>query len=98
MGDQFVGWLVIVHIESNEKNPIEIGYRLLPKYWGIGLATEICIAGCLYAKEELKLSKISAITKPDHVKSHNVLLKSGFQNIGIKYYHSQDVLFFEKIL
>lgn len=57
----------------------DLGYALLKKYWRQGYATEAGRAVIDYAGNELKLSRIAAITHPDNEQSIKVLTKLGFQ-------------------
>src|SRR5437773_1204468 len=41
-----------------EWNEVDLGYRLLPEYWGMGLATEASRACVEYGFHTLKLSRI----------------------------------------
>ena len=59
----------------------DIGYRMLPKYWGKGLATEAVKATLEYAKNTLGLTKIIGEVVVEHTASNNVLLKSGFHKV-----------------
>lgn len=59
-------------------NKIELGYALLPEYWGKGYATESVKAGLEYAFKHLRLPVVVAITQPGNTLSQKVLTKSGF--------------------
>lgn len=61
----------------------DIGYAFLPAFHGRGLAFEIVSAVLLYAKYELGIKKISAITLPDNVRSINVLQKAGLKFVRV---------------
>lgn len=65
-----------------EVNKYEIGYSLLPEYWGKGLATEITLALLTYAFQKLNLDSICARTIPGNHKSEKVLHKAGFSLLG----------------
>lgn len=57
----------------------EIGYMLLPEYWGKGLATEAMMAALTYAFEALKCHSIEANVNTENEASKKLLLKMGFQ-------------------
>jgi RimJ/RimL family protein N-acetyltransferase len=57
---------------------IDLGYAFLPEYTGKGYALEATKAVIHYAKDQLELDKLVAITTIDNSKSENVLLKLGF--------------------
>jgi len=56
---------------------IEIGWRLLPEHWGIGLATEGAGEVVRYAFEVLRLESLVAYTVPANVRSLRVIEKLG---------------------
>lgn len=65
-----------------EVNLYEIGYSLLPEYWGKGYATEL-VKGLLdYAFNTLNLDAVCARTIIDNYRSANVLEKTGFTYLG----------------
>lgn len=64
-------------------NDPDIGFAFLPGFNGNGYAFEMASATLAYAKDKLKLPKISAITIPDNVKSIRLLEK-----IGLSYSHT----------
>lgn len=59
----------------------DIGYRLLPQYWGQGLATEAVTSALKYAREVLGLDKIIAVAVDENVASNKILHKLGFNKI-----------------
>ncbi|QYJ87368.1 GNAT family N-acetyltransferase [Shewanella mesophila] len=60
---------------------IDIGYRMLPDYWGQGLATE-AVKACLdYAHSTLGVEKVYAEVMVENSASSKVLLKAGMRHI-----------------
>jgi RimJ/RimL family protein N-acetyltransferase len=57
---------------------IDLGYRFLPNFWGIGLATESSLAVLAYAQHTLNLKRLVAWVHPDNAVSARVLAKLGF--------------------
>ncbi len=55
----------------------DIGFAYLPKYWGYGYAFEGAEALLKYAKGELGLETVVAITSPGNVSSQKLLKKLG---------------------
>lgn len=60
-------------------NGPDIGYRMLPEYWGMGLATEAAMATLEYADRVLGISKVMGEVLTEHPASSHVLLKCGFK-------------------
>ena len=56
----------------------ELGYRFLPEFWGMGLATEAGSASIEFARSDLGLTRLVAMVHPDNVASAKVLTKLGF--------------------
>lgn len=56
----------------------DIGYRMLPEYWGRGLGTEAVVAALKYAHEVLGLENIIAEVVDQNIASNKLLLKVGF--------------------
>ena len=63
-GMQFVGWAGLAYLP--EFDEIDIGYRFLPEYWGLGLATEASHAILNYGFDKLKLRNIIAIAMKEN--------------------------------
>jgi [ribosomal protein S5]-alanine N-acetyltransferase len=61
-----------------ETGDVDLGYRFLPNFWGLGLATESSIAVLDYARHELGLQRIVGWVHPDNVASARVLTKLRF--------------------
>ncbi|OCB75300.1 GNAT family N-acetyltransferase [Flavobacterium crassostreae] len=95
---EFIGWSGIKLIKETMNNHInfyEIGYRLIEKYWGKGIATETSIALVKYAFENLKTEKIYAICDIENSDSKNVLLKSGLKLVETFDYNGIEHNWFE---
>ena len=70
----------------------ELGYRFLPEYWGLGLATEAGRASIEFARTDLHLGRLVAMVHPENVASANVLTKLGFAvEKQLRYSGLQDV-------
>lgn len=57
----------------------DIGFALLPQYWGQGYATEAAKAVLQYGYHKLKLSRIVGLTSASNLTSINLLSKLGLQ-------------------
>ena len=55
----------------------DIGYALLPEYCGAGYATEAATAVFEHARDELRLTRLTAIISPDNAASVAVVRKLG---------------------
>jgi RimJ/RimL family protein N-acetyltransferase len=70
---------------------VDIGYRLLPAYWGVGLATEAGRAVLDYGFAELHLEEIIGLVDPTNVASVRVLEKLGLSFDRVMEYQGADV-------
>ena len=61
----------------------DIGFALLPDFWGKGLAFEAATAVLSDARERLKIERILAITSLDNDASINLLERLGFKFDGV---------------
>jgi ribosomal-protein-alanine N-acetyltransferase len=61
-----------------ESQEVDLGYRFLPSFWGMGLATESALATIDYARGELGLRRLVGWVHPDNVASARVLTKLRF--------------------
>ena len=75
--DAFAGCIMLRHAET--KDDAEIGYALMPMYWGRGYATEALIGGIKYAFENLGLPTVHAITRIENIASQELAIKCGFR-------------------
>ena len=71
---------LIITSDISDKEEIEIGYRLIHKYWGYGYATEITKAVLVYAFSKLNIPRVVASIDPENTVSLKVA-----QKIGMKY-------------
>jgi len=67
----------------------EIGYGLLPEFWGQGHITEIVGEMVRFGLAEMELSLIHALVVPGNVASEKVLLGHGFERGEVFVDHSQ---------
>lgn len=76
-GMQFVGWSGLAYLP--EFDEIDLGYRFLPEYWGLGIATEASRAILKYGFKNLELNRIIAIALKENKASIRVMEKVGME-------------------
>ncbi|MEO6902802.1 MAG: GNAT family N-acetyltransferase [Bacteroidia bacterium] len=87
--NEFIGWAGLKFITeetNNHKNYYDLGYRLIKRYWGRGIATETALASLEYAFEKLKTNKVYAIADCENSSSNKILKK-----VGLKYIETFDL-------
>ena len=76
----FLGLVLLLYTDDHTE--VEFGYRLLPKFWGRGYATEAGRAVVNHAFDDLGLTALCAIIHPDNTASSAVAEKLGFLRTG----------------
>jgi|JI10StandDraft_1071094.scaffolds.fasta_scaffold706163_1 ribosomal-protein-alanine N-acetyltransferase len=78
----FIGWSGLKFINEKGNNHIkfyDVGYRLNPKFWGKGYATESCKASLEFGFNILNLHEIIGIANEKNKASRRVLEKCGLK-------------------
>jgi ribosomal-protein-alanine N-acetyltransferase len=75
---RFVGRGALRRIEIGGGEEVEVGYALVPEFWGRGLATEMAEALAAHG-EAAGHEGLVAYTEPTNVASRRVLEKAGFR-------------------
>src|SRR5438309_8129816 len=77
-GEQ-IGFAGLKYLE--ELGEVDVAYRLLPKYWGQGLATEAALASVRFGFADLDLKRIIGLVMPENKASVRVLEKTGLRYV-----------------
>ena len=75
---RFAGWCGLWRLK--ETGETEIGYALLPEFWGRGYAAEAARAFLRYAFDELGRERVVAVAHPDNAASRGVM-----ERVGMRY-------------
>lgn len=75
----FAGRGGIRHVQIEGQDEVEIGYGLLPEYWGQGLAVEMSREALRLGFELLGLESIVSFTLPTNRRSRRVMEKLGLR-------------------
>jgi RimJ/RimL family protein N-acetyltransferase len=75
-----------------ELQEVDLGYRLVPRCWGRGLATEGALASIDYGFRVLRLPRLLGLVHPENTRSVRVLEKCGFGLDGQFAYHAAPTL------
>ncbi|MBQ6322273.1 MAG: GNAT family N-acetyltransferase [Lachnospiraceae bacterium] len=80
LGNEFCG-LAEMYGYRDTIHKISVGYRLLERYWGQGIATEVLglMVGYLYNRTDIEI--ITASTMIENEASARVLTKNGFEMV-----------------
>ena len=87
-------------VKRDSLDIIDIGFAFLPEYEGKGYGYESSDAILTFAKNELKLLRIAAITNKENERSIGLLKKLGlhFQKMIILPSETEEIMLFEKTL
>ena len=77
----YIGQCGLLWQQVDGKEELEIGYHVMPQYWGNGYATEAAIACREYARENRLAKRIISIIHPQNVASVNVATKNGMSKL-----------------
>lgn len=82
--NEFLGWSglkFVTELTNNHQNYYDLGYRLIKKYWGKGIATETAIASLQYAFEKLGIVEVFAMSDFRNQNSQKILNKVGMRKV-----------------
>lgn len=71
----YLGWCGLKYFPETDE--VDLGYRFMKKFWGMGYATESSLVCLEYGFNTLKLPRIIAKAMPDNVGSIKVIQKLG---------------------
>ena len=74
----FIGRAGLRRVDLEGKSVIEVGYVLLPEFWGQGFATEMATASIEVAFEHLGIKELVCYTAVTNKTSQRVMEKAGF--------------------
>jgi RimJ/RimL family protein N-acetyltransferase len=90
LSGEVIGFAGLKYLDDLDE--VDLGYRLLPGYWGLGLATEAARAVLEFGFDRLRLKQIIALADPANVASVRVLEKLGMQRVGTIEYHGEECI------
>ena len=76
-----IGRIVLWKIDDSIKE-WEIGWYILPKYWGMGYAPEAASALLKFAFNDLEVHRIQALCNDQNINSEKVMIKIGMKKEG----------------
>jgi len=74
---EFIG-LAKLEIKSKGDQEAELGYMILPKLWGKGIASKVGKQLIEVAKSKKEINKLFAIIDPKNLPSRKILINNGF--------------------
>lgn len=74
--NEFIGFVGLLDQQMDGEAYIDIGWRLLPEYWGKGYATEMATCALEWARQK-KIDKIYAVAPKTNLGSISIMKKIG---------------------
>lgn len=81
--NEFIG-LAKLEIQKTNSKEAELGYMILPKYWGKGIASLVGEKLIKIGKKHQSLKRIYAIIDPKNIPSRKILTNNGFKSKEFK--------------
>lgn len=78
--NEFMGWCGL-KLRPELDDEVDLGYRLAPRYWGRGYATEAATESLRFGFLQKKLPEITGRAHVDNIASQTVLQKIGLQYV-----------------
>lgn len=95
-GGKIAGYCGFGVEEFDGRTELELGFRLLPEFWGRGFATEAALGCSRHAFDRLGFSRFWGFASPANVASLRVLGKIGMSLLGDRTFHGYPVVVYEK--
>ncbi len=76
---------------SLRSNPLEIGWRLHPDFWHLGLASEAAASMTAFAFDTLAAPEIIAVRHPDNIASKRVMDRLGMRYRGMETWYGESL-------
>lgn len=80
--NEFLGWTGLEFVTketNNHKDYYDLGYRLIKRFWGQGIATESAVASLAYAFDNLNTNQVYAMADCLNEGSNRILKKVGLK-------------------
>lgn len=81
--NEFIGFAKL-EIESKNSNTAELGYMILPKHWGKGIAGKVGKELIERARSHSAIKKLFAIIDPKNLPSRKILINNGFVSVEFR--------------
>jgi ribosomal-protein-alanine N-acetyltransferase len=81
----FMGWTglkLVTTLTNNHIRYLDLGYRMMPRYWGKGYATESAVASVQYGFVQLQAPAIYGMADVGNTASRRVLEKAGLRYVA----------------
>ena len=81
--NEFIG-LAKLEITTEKDEEAELGYTILPKHWGKGIAGKVGKQLIESVKEQKQIKRLFAIIDPKNIPSRKILVNNGFESKEFK--------------
>ncbi len=84
--NEFIGWTGLKYVTNSTNGHInyyDLGYRLIKRYWGQGIATESALPSLKYAFDKLSANEVFAMAECENIGSNKILRKLGLRFVEV---------------
>src|SRR5690606_6865268 len=74
---EFIG-VAKIELKNKDSQDAEIGYLILPEFWGQGIVNKVAGKLIELAREEKQLHTLYGIIDPENIASRKILVNNGF--------------------
>lgn len=89
---EFMGFTGLKYIP--ELDEVDIGYRLIPKFWRQGYAYESVLPCMEFGYNELKLDRLVALANPENIASISLMKKLGLTYEKNVFIYDEDAVYY----
>lgn len=82
LNQEFIGFIKLT-IQKLSDTEAELGYMLLPEYWGKGIAGNVVRDMIKRSRSLNQFTRITALIDPKNIPSRQILIKNGFSSVQI---------------
>lgn len=79
--DDFIGYCGVKAVTFRHEEALNLIYRLAPRAWGLGLATEAATAVVTWAVQHVPSRRLIARVRPENCPSQRVATKAGLHHV-----------------
>lgn len=94
-GGPLVGAACLQNLAHVEDAPLEIGWRLMPRYHGKGYAIEAGRAAMAFGFDRIGVDRLVAVAHPDNVASHKVMQRLWMNYRGIETHYDEPCVVYD---
>lgn len=93
--DTVIGAACLQNLAHDKDAPLEMGWRLLPKFQGKGYATEAGKAAMGFGFDVVGVDYLCAVANPENMASQKVMQRLGMTYVGVQTHYDEPCAYYE---